>query len=291
MGGHQHRSQGREHRQLLIQAGLVLGQLLQVGQGPTQVGHRFVDRAACSRVFARRAPPGCGPGMVTGTREMVGQKLGPQPDQVGKACQQHLGDARMVTLARGAQQAVVGHVLHQRMLEGVDGGAAAVAVDQAGGQYLVQVLPELLLGHLRHGGQQLVQELAAQHGTQLEQRTRRAQAVDTGHQRGLHRGRNHGRRQASPQLPGVLTLDQRVRFDHRARHLLEEQGVAGGALADAPQQLGRNRLVVGHHADEALGLGRWQRLQLDVAQIARRLPAGLELGSCSQQRHQRRAQR
>src|SRR6516164_4648865 len=65
--------------------------------------------------------------------EMLGKKFGLRFGDVGKVAFEHAGDPRMQLLAASAQQACIGSVADERMLELVcGGGRGAAREDEAG---------------------------------------------------------------------------------------------------------------------------------------------------------------
>ena len=81
------------------------------------MGDRLLEGRAAQRLVARLAPPFDGEIVETGLGEMMGDRLG-----LGAcASTQHLGGAAMQRLAAALEQAVVGRVLDQRVLEAIVG--------------------------------------------------------------------------------------------------------------------------------------------------------------------------
>jgi hypothetical protein len=76
------------------------------------------------------------------------------------------------------EQAAVGHLVRQGVLESVDPlGHQGYLVEQLGGLEVCQAPLERVLGHVRHGPQQRDGDLLANHGSRLEERLRRGRRV------------------------------------------------------------------------------------------------------------------
>ena len=82
------------------------------------MGDRLLEGRAAQRLVARLAPPFDGEIVETGLGEMMGDRFG-----LGAArlVAQHLGRAAMQRLAAALEQALVGRVLDQRVLEAIVG--------------------------------------------------------------------------------------------------------------------------------------------------------------------------
>ncbi len=88
------------------------------------MGDRFLEGRAAERLVARPAPPFDGEIVEAGLGEMMGDRFG-----LGVRVAQRLGRAAVKRLAAAFQQALVGGVLDQRVLEPVGGGRRG-AVDE-----------------------------------------------------------------------------------------------------------------------------------------------------------------
>ena len=82
-----------------------------------EMGDRLLEGRAAQRLVARLAPPFDGEIVETGLGEMMGDRLG----LGARAFAQSLGRAAMQRLAAALEQAVVGRVLDQRVLEAIVG--------------------------------------------------------------------------------------------------------------------------------------------------------------------------
>ena len=88
------------------------------------MGDRLLEGRAAQRLVARLAPPFDGEIVEAGLGEMMGDRFG-----LGVRVAQRLGRAAVKRLAAALEQALVGGVLDQRVLETVGGGRRG-AVDE-----------------------------------------------------------------------------------------------------------------------------------------------------------------
>ena len=89
-----------------------------------EMGDRLLEGRAAQRLVARLAPPFDGEIVEAGLGEMMGDRFG-----LGVRVAQRLGRAAVKRLAAALEQALVGRVLDQRVLETVGGGRRG-AVDE-----------------------------------------------------------------------------------------------------------------------------------------------------------------
>ena len=78
------------------------------------MGDGFFEGRAAQRLIARFAPPFDGEIVETGLGEMMGDRFG-----LGLSFDQHVSGAAVEPLPAALQQAVVGRVLNQRVLEAI----------------------------------------------------------------------------------------------------------------------------------------------------------------------------
>ena len=143
----------------------------------------------------------------------------------------------------GLEQRLVGRVLDQGVLEAVGGlGRRAAAEDQLGRDQLVEGGAQLGFRPVGDRGEQLVAELAADHGADLRHLLDRREAVEAGHQRVVQGRRDRERRQRPGQLVAIAGVREQARFQHRLGQLLDEQRHAVGARHDLLDDLRRQRL-------------------------------------------------
>ena len=105
---------------------------------------------------------------IAGARQMMGQEFWLALDEIGEILLQRRRDPSMQLLPPSAQQHVIGGVLHQRMLESVGGmRSSAAAKQQSCIAELTQRGLQLHLITLRHGLDQFIGKLAAEHRPDL----------------------------------------------------------------------------------------------------------------------------
>ena len=180
--------------------------------------------------------------------------------------QQHLGGAVVQRLTAALQEAVVGCVLDQRVLEAI----ARVRRDAFDEQELrvgepVERGAQRRLVEARHCLQQPVREPAPEHRADLRDLARRAEPVETGGERLLQRRRD--RLHAS-----LLTA-----LEQQPRHFLDEQRNAAGAFGDSGDHLLRQGVARRNLADHARDLVLVERRERDHAVVRAQLPGRAEL--------------
>jgi hypothetical protein len=134
--------------------------------------------------------------------------------------------AAVQRLAAALEQAVVGRVLDQRVLETVVRlRAAAFGDEEVRVRKLLERGLESEVVDPAHGAQPRITEITAQHGAYLRDFARFAEPIEPRRERLLKRRRDR------LQATGLAALEQ------QARNLLDEQRHPAGALADAPHHL------------------------------------------------------
>ena len=101
-----------------------LARLVRHGDRLAEMGDRLLEGRAAQRLVARLAPPFDREIVEAGLGEMMGDRFG-----LGVRVAQRLGRAAVQRLAAALEQALVGRVLDQRVLETVGGGRRG-AVDE-----------------------------------------------------------------------------------------------------------------------------------------------------------------
>jgi hypothetical protein len=143
----------------------------------------------------------------------------------------------MVLLARALQQALVGGLLDEGMLEQVGRlRRDATLVEQFGFDEPCQSLLQRRLVQGRHGLQQLIREGAPQTSPQLGHGFDRSQAIQPGHKGVVQRGGNGQRGQGACQLIVRVRFPQQARFQHRLGHHVLEHGWGQGFSPRSPAQ-------------------------------------------------------
>ena len=151
----------------------------------------------------------------------------------------------MQRLAAALEQAVVGRVLDQRVLEAIVRLAARALGDEE--VRVGEPVERGLEGGVvdpAHGAQQRISEIAAQYGADLRDFARFAKPVEPRRERMLKRRRDR------LQAAGLAALEQ------KARDLLDEQRHPAGALAHALDHLLAERMASGELADHLRDLRR-----------------------------------
>ena len=93
------------------------------------MGDRLLEGGAAKGLVARLAPPFDGEIVEAGLGEMMGDRPQAQPRRA-RAVAQDFGGAAMQRLAAALEQAVVGRVLDQRVLEAIGGGRSGALDEQ-----------------------------------------------------------------------------------------------------------------------------------------------------------------
>ena len=160
----------------------------------------------------------------------------------------------MQLLAAALEQALIGRVADQRVLEHVAGvGWRAAAEDQLGLDQALHGFGKLGLGQAGKRGDGLMVEVAADDGGGLRHLLDRVQAVEPGHQRIVQRGGDRQLAERAVEQPGVVGLPERAQFEHRLGHLLDIERHAIGARGDLGHQLRRQRLAAGDPGHDRRG--------------------------------------
>jgi len=151
---------------------------------------------------------------ITGCGQMMRQQFGLALDEVEELLFEHRGHPGVQFLPPCPQQSPVGGVLHQCMLEQVGGVRGDAATEQQPGlREPVEPGPQLDVGPLRHRVDQIVAELAAEHGTDLPNLFGdSAEPVEPRDQRGMQGGRYRkgGRRARRQHGVAVAALKHRL---------------------------------------------------------------------------------
>jgi hypothetical protein len=128
-------------------------------------------------------------------------------DDSRKPVLEHLRDASVQLLAPGLEQRLIGGVLDQGVLETVGRvGRAAAAKHELGADQLIEPAFQLLLRPVGDCGDELVGELAADHGADLGEFLDRGQPVEARHQRIVQVRRDRKRRQRARKLVVIASI-------------------------------------------------------------------------------------
>ena len=180
-------------------------------------------------LIARLAPPLDREVVEAGLGEMMGDDFRLGRGALGVIAQ-NFGRAAVQHLAAALEQAVVGGVLDQRVLETIVRLRARALGDEE--VRVGEPVERGLEGGVvdpAHSTQQRVGEISPQHGADLRHLARFAQPVEPSRERLLKRRRDR------LQPAGLATLEQ------EPRHLLDKERHAAGALAYAFDDFRRQR--------------------------------------------------
>ena len=144
---------------------------------------------------------------------------------------QGLDDAGMQRAPPLLQEAAIGHLVGEGVLEGVLAlGEEPRLIEKLGGLQVGQAAVERLLGQLGNGLQQRQGHLGANHGSRLQEALLLGwQPVDARRQHRLHGGWYLDGRQGLPQAIGPTLADQDPGLHQGAHALFQEEGIALGA--------------------------------------------------------------
>ena len=232
-----------------------------------------MGRARCG-VRARALPMGDGFLGEACLGVVARQKLGRDVASLLLARGQTIGDGGMQSLPANAQQALVGGVADQRVLELVGTRARCRAPQhQAAGDEDVERRAEFRRG-IRHDlRQEAGVEVATEHGGCLRDLAGGAEPVEPAHQRGPQRRRH-----------GVLGFPE---LEDRAGQLFGEQRDAFGALDDPRDHAGRQGPLRRLRQDDPLELGGAEPRECEGSDIGCRAWPEREFRSGCGNHHQR----
>jgi len=115
---------------------------------------------------------------------VVCQKLWLQVRHLRESLLEDARDSAMQLLAAGLEQRLIRDVLDQGVLEAVgDLGQRAVAEDQLGSNQFVESALQPVFRLAGHGDEQLIRELAPDHGADLGKLPDRPNAIEPSHER------------------------------------------------------------------------------------------------------------
>src|SRR5438128_11460703 len=161
------------------------------------------------------------------------------------------------------EEAHVGYLMGQGVLEGVFAlGEQARLVEKLGCLEVRNTAMQRLLGHLGNGVQQGEGDLGANDRGGLEQMLVLGwQSVDTRRQHGLHGGRHLNARQGLRQAVRPALAHQDLALQQGAHALLQEKGIASGALDQQSLQRRQTGVLAYESLEQRLGARRGQRIK------------------------------
>ena len=235
-----------------------LGQVREGLEGLLEGGHRLAERGAVVGPGAGLLAVGHGlvphlapQGMVRQAFDLLGHPL-------GRERLEGLDQARVQHPPPLQQEAAVGHLVRQGMLEGVFRlGEQARLIQELGRLEVRQAAVQRLLGQVRNGLEQGQGHLGANDGSRLEEPLLlRRQPVDARRQHGLHRGRHLNGRQRLRQAIGPGFAHQHPGLHQGAHALLQKEGVALGARNQELLEGRQTGVVPQQGLQELVGAGR-----------------------------------
>jgi hypothetical protein len=180
-------------------------------------------------------------------------------------------------LAAAFEQAVVGRVLDQRMLEAVGRlSAGALGDEEVRAGEPVERGVEGDVVDLADSAQQRVGEISPEHSADLRDFARFAKPVEPRRERLLKRRRDR------LQAADLAALEQ------KARDFLDEQRHPAGARAHALDHLSAQRMASGEFADHPHDVGAIERAQRDDAVVGAQAPGRAKFGPRGRKDEQRR---
>ena len=220
----------------------------------------------------------------------MGEQLRSRLDRLGEAVFQGFADLPVKFVALAAQQAAVGGLLDQGVLELVDDiGRCAAAIDQLGLDQLVQGILERHLVERGHGGQQLVAEHAAERRGQMRDVLDAGEAIEARHQRVVQGFGNRQQRQRTGQTEPVSRGLESAQLEHRLGELLDIEGHAVGPGDDMVEDLGRQLPAAGHLLDQRRRLAVAEMGEGERGDVRKTRPGRHETGPVGDQQQDRHA--
>jgi hypothetical protein len=180
---------------------------------------------------------------------------------------QRLADAAVEAAAGGLQQAAVRHLLHQPVAEPVLRRRAAAQLDDQVEPHQLRQRRHHLLARQQPLEQRQAEAAADRTGDGHHLAGARRQAVEARLQRPLDHRRDHDLTVRAVEDPAVAVLPaQGAALDQVLQRLLQEEGVAAGALGQRLEQLRRQLALRQRRGQLAAGTRvEWPQLDLPVA--------------------------
>ena len=240
------------------------------------MGDRLLEGRAAKGLVARLAPPFDREVVEAGLGEMMGDELRLGRGALGLIAQD-FGGAAVQRLAATLEQAVVGRVLDQRVLEAIVRLMARALGDEEvrAGEPVERGLEGWVVD-LADSAEQRVGEISPQDGADLRDFARFAEPVEPRRERLLKRRRDR------LQAAGLAALEQ------KARDFLDEQRHPAGALAHALDHLSAQRMASGELADHKRDVGAIEGAKRDHAVVRAQAPGRAEFGPRGREDEQRR---
>ena len=258
----------------------MLGQVREGLEGLLEGGHRLAERGAVVGPGAGLLAVGHGLVPHLAPQGMVRQAFDLLGHPVGRERLKGLDQARVQHPPPLQQEAVVGHLVRQGMLEGVVRlGEQAGLIQELRRLQVRQAAVQRRLGQLRNGLEQRQGHLGANDGSRLQEPLLlRRQPVDACRQHGLHRGWHLNGRQRLCQAIGPGFAHQHPGLYQGAHALLQEEGVTLGARNQELLEGCQAGIIAQQGLQEFVGTGWRQRVEPQLRVEGLAAPAVLILG-------------
>jgi hypothetical protein len=220
----------------------------------------------------------------------MGQPLGLLGDALGRELLDGLGDAGVQGALPLVEQPLVGHLVRERVLEGVlEVREEPGLVEELRGLEAGELGAHLVLRSVGDGQQQRQGHVLADDRGRLEQSLAFGrQTVDPGGQDRLHRG---GDRQLldGPGEPVGPALAGQGRRLHQGPHtLFEEEGIRFRPLYQQLLERAEGRVRAEERIEQLVSALGWQRIDPDLAVVGLAAPGVLVLGAVVDEEHEAR---
>ena len=238
--------------------------LVRQGDRFAEMGDRLLERRTAQGLVAGLAPPFDREVVEAGLGEVMGDDFWLGRGALGLIAQDFRG-AAVQRVAAAPEQAVVGRVLDQRVLEAIVRLPAGALRDEEvrAGEPIERGLKGNVLDPA-YSAQQRTGEISPQHCADLRHFARFAKPVEPRRERMLKRGRDR------LQATGLATLEQ------KARDLLDEQRHPAGALVHTLDHLLAQRMASGELADHLRDVGAIEGAERDDAVVRAQAPRRAE---------------
>ena len=220
--------------------------------------------------------------------DVMGQHLGLGGLDVREALLDHARNLCVQLLSAALEQRVVRCILHQGVLEGVDGiRRCASSKRQSRRGQPRQCVVELGLAHRGHRRDQLVAELSSNRGPDLRNILHGHEAIQPRHQRVPERGRDGDGVRSATVVVAVARLLELPGFENGLGELLHKQRHPVGLGEDLFEQRCRQCLAAGEPGYDRRALRAGELGQVQCADMSLLGPARLELGPMREHDEQR----
>ena len=251
---------------------------------------RLLERRTVKRKVARPAPIFDRGLSEARLREVMGEQFGLGLDDVGKMLAQRLRDLLMQDLPPALEQAFVGGVADQSVLERVARGRQlAGAEDELRILQLRERGPQRWLVVADDGVQQGIGEFAPNRRADLRDVLNRGEAIEARHQRILQCRGNRKRRQRPVEAVSVRPLDEEPGFKHVLRQLFQKERHPVGLDDDLREHFGGELSAASDALDERFRLDSVETAKGHHRDVGRGRPWRFEFGTEGDQQQRRQS--